>query len=271
MNRLLISAAAAALILPVAACNEERQAETDATTAEDTAVAESEPMPDETAADPDLAGETEMETATTPTTAVTFLDPTDVSAEEIIANDIVGADGEKVGKVDDILINPAGKAEKLIFNPGTGVFDFTGKAAVNFTSVTMTPTEGAGEAKVALSITEEQADSAQQFEQQGLNDYRLASELLSAEVDIAGSDDDEAVIKDLIFTSDGTVKHVLIQRSAVGVGAGDLYAFDYSKLSLEQGDGGLILNVSEAELNEANKFEYTREDAADEAIDDDMQ
>lgn len=278
MNRLFLTAAVAALILPAAACNDERtQADADAT-ADETTVAEAETdtaideardttSPDTTTADPMDTYPTTADT-TTDTTGLASVGTADhlmageISAKYALDATILGANGQKVADVDDLQLDQSGKIVKVVFNEGGD------KRAVDFATAKLTPTDGAeGDALVKVGITEEQADAAAPFEQEGLNDYSLASELLGAEVDIAASDDDEARITDIIFDASGMAKDLIVQRSAVGISAGDHYAFDYSKLQIAEGDAGLVLNVSETELNEANKFEYSMDDAAEEATD----
>ena len=57
-------------------------------------------------------------------------------------------------------------------------------------------------------MTDDQLKNGAEFEQAGLNDYRLASELLGAEIELVEAGDDEtAVINDLILTEEGTVSN----------------------------------------------------------------
>lgn len=277
MKRLYLTAAIAALMLPAAACNDETASTEESTqaAADDTAATDEAADSDATTTgatgtadatgtagttDP-YAGAATTGTATAGAMAsasLTTFAATDISAKDFIGEDIYGASGTKIGKVDDVLFNAAGDAEKLVFTATAGIFGIgANKGVVNFDAVTLTFDEPA-EPIVHVAITDQQAKTAQQFEQAGLNDYRLASEIIGADVDITASDGDEAMIKDIILTESGDAKSVIVQRSAMGVGAGDMYALDFNALTIEEGDGGVVLNASEAELNDANKFTYTR-------------
>lgn len=252
MKRLYLTAAIAAALLP-AACKDETA---DAGTTNVAAEARTDPAMADAASAMDAAP------------AATTFAATDISAKDFIGEEIFGAAGTKVATVDDVLFDMNGMADKLVFTATDGIFGIgDNKGVVEFENVALTFDEPS-EPIVRVAITDEQAKTAKTFDQAGLNDYRLASEIIGTTVDIAASDDDEAMVADLILTESGQVKSVIVQRSAVGVGAGDMYALDFSTLQIEQGDGGLALNVSESELNDANVFTYSRGGAADEMTDD---
>ncbi|MCK5745429.1 MAG: hypothetical protein KAH44_04405, partial [Oricola sp.] len=60
----------------------------------------------------------------------------------------------------------------------------------------------------------------------------------------------------------GNVENLIVQKSAVAsIGAGDKYAVAYNDLQVEQGDGGLLLAMTEAELDATPKFALSRNDA----------
>ncbi len=265
MKRLMLSAAIAALILPVAACAGEQSKSREK-------VAEAEAAAEQPAAEP--ASDTELPAAKAPDVKVSYLGATDISAKALLGEEIYGDKGESVAHVDDILIGNDGSADRVVYVTG-GVAGVGGKkSTIEFDTVRISIDDPASAVDVndpllRLSLTADQLKAAPDFVQDGADDYRLASELLGATIDLAAlpGDNGEAIIDDLIMTKDGRVKDVIVQRSMMGaIGGGDRYAYDFSLLSIEEGDGGgLALNVTEEQLNGANKFEYKRSDAVDEA------
>lgn len=281
MNRLMLYCAVAALATPLSACAD-RSTEADEI-AENTAPATVEEAEDDTEALADATDgvdveasqntATEMPAAAAPGAKVAYLGATDVSMKDLIGEQIYGVDGKSIAHVDDVLIGADSRADRIVFVSG-GLGGFAGKkGAMEFNNLSLGFKEAAtatetNDPLLHLSMTDDQVKNVAEWDQQGLNDYRLASEIIGTKIDlltVPGGDDD-AVVHDLIMSEDGAMKSVIVQRSVVGsVGGGDRYAFDYGLLQVEQGDGGLALDVTEEQLNSASKFEYTRVDAVDEA------
>ncbi len=264
MKRLMLSAAIAALILPVAACAGEK-------TKSGETVAAAEVAAKEPAAKP--ASSTDLPAAKAPNVKVSYLGATDISAKAFLGEEIYGDDGASIAHVADILIGDDGAADRVVYVTG-GVAGVGGKkSTVEFETVLITIDDASTAADIndpllRLSLTADQLKAAPDFVQASADDYRLASELLGAIVDLAAvpGDNGDAVIDDLILARDGRVKDVIVQRSMMGaMSGGDRYAYDFSLLSIEEGDGGVALNVTDEQLNGANKFEYRRSDAIDEA------
>ncbi len=266
MKNLMITAAAAAFFFPLAACSK-----TEAVASRSTTVAV-EPATSDSGATPAVAAAGEDGLAKT-----AYLGPTDLSAKELLGETIFGMDNptdtteESIAHIDDLLIGADNKVQSIVYVAG-GVGGVGGaKSTIPFNAASIsleTEHNDKNDPVVRVSMTDDQARAATEFDQAGLNDYRLASEIIGSKVDLASTegDDDDAVVNDLILAKDGSVKDVIIQHSLVGsIGAGDLYAFDFGKLSVEQGDGGLFLNVTQEEMNNMNKFEYSRKAAIDEA------
>lgn len=265
MNRLMVSTAIVALILPAAACAGEKT-KSDLNADKSTAAA------GQPAAEP--ASSTDMPAAKAPDVRVSYLGATDISAKALLGEEIYGDNGESIAHVADILIDDDGSADRIVYVTG-GVAGVGGKkSAIDFDLVKIgsdepSTTTDVNDPLLRLSLTAEQLKSAADFVQDGADDYRMASELIGATVDLASApgDNGDAVVDDLIMTRDGHVKDVIVQRAMIGsIGGGDRYAYDFSLLSVEEGDGGVALNVTQEQLNGANKFEYKRSDAVDEAV-----
>ncbi len=181
------------------------------------------------------------------------LTASDMSVKEILGEGIVGVGGERVARVDDILIGPDGKASHVVYLTG-GVFGWGGaKGLIPFDQVSLTYKDH-DEAYVSAAITEESASTAVEFKQEGFNDYRLASEVIGAKADLVSTEgeDDDAVVNDLIVTAEGDIPFVVLQESVIGsIGAGKKYAVNYDLLGIEEGDGGIVINATEEQIENA--------------------
>ncbi len=194
-----------------------------------------------------------------------YLEPTQLSAKDFLGEGIHGVEGDRIARVDDIVIGADGKAKSVVFLSG-GVFGLGGKrGALDFNRVNVS-WDSDYDPRVQVSLTQDAIQSVAEYNTDKMNDYQLASEIIGTKVDLASRDDsdDDAVINDIILDKDGSVKFLVVQKSMLGsIGAGQKYAVDYSRLSHEQGDGGLVLNVTEKDLEKAAKFSHMRRQAAD--------
>lgn len=181
------------------------------------------------------------------------LDASDMSVKELLGEGIIGVGGERVARVDDVLIGPDGNASHIVYLTG-GVFGWGGaKGLIPFDQVALSYEKG-NDAYVSAAITEESAKSAVEFKQDGFNDYRLASEVIGAKADLVSTadDDDDAVVNDLIVSANGDIPYVVLQESVVGsIGAGKKYAVNYDLLGIEEGDGGVVINATEEQIENA--------------------
>lgn len=274
MKHLMLSAAIAALALPVSACAGESTKSQQAETQKSDAAARDSAK----TATVESASSAEMPAATASTessASVSYPGATDISAKAFLGEEIYGDAGQSIAHVADILIGAGGSAERIVYRTG-GIGGVGGKkSAIAFDMVSIGLDEPASATSendplLRLSMTADQMKNAADFNQIGDDDYRLASEILGANIELVSlpDQDQNAVVDDLIMAHDGHVKDVIVQHSMIGsVGGGDRYAFDFSLLRIEEGDGaGLALDVTEAQFNGANKFEYKRSDAVEEAF-----
>jgi sporulation protein YlmC with PRC-barrel domain len=197
--------------------------------------------------------------------ALTYLEPTSLSAKEFLGEGIAGIDGERIARIDDIVIDANGKAESLVFLAGD-VFGLGGKrGALDYNAVDIA-VEGDYEPLVRVSLSEDGIKSAAEYVTGETNDYSLASEIIGAQAELLSGDGEgeSAVINDIILADSGMVEHLIVQKSAVAsIGAGEKYAVDYAKLAIAEGDGGLILNITEEELDASPRFSAMRKAASD--------
>lgn len=266
MNKLLISAAACAMLAPLGACaNETPQSEaaqTESSNQSETTLAAADPdmNKDKAYKDKTKAASADMNAKTA---GVVYMPAASLSAKELIGEGVDGQDGEEIATVDDIVIGADGRAERLVFTSG----EFLGlggkKGALDFRAVDIA-VDRDNEPDVSVSISEDGIEAVAEFVNDQRNDYSLASELLGAQVDLqpGGDKTEDVVINDIIFDGEGNVEHLIVQKSAIAsIGAGEKYAVAYNDLQVEQGDGGLLLAMTETELDAAPTFATTRADA----------
>lgn len=261
MKNLMITTAASALVLGMAACSQASDdvQVSDATYGE-TQTAETTTGPDMT--EPDMAqadrnlmdAEAGMDTEAS---ATVYLAETDLSAEELIGAKVTGVDGKDIATVDDLLINTDGEIGSVIFKSGD-FLDVTGKkGAIPYEQVDLTVTAGE-EPRFNVAMTEEAIQNVAEFEQEGLNDYRLASEMIGTTAGFVNSDDN-ARIRDLIVSQDGSVQYAVVSDPLM---VEEMRALDFSRIQVEQGDGGpIVIDASKADFKTMPRFAYEKEDA----------
>lgn len=240
MNKFLMTACATALLLPASAgaVGVEKDKDTMVKTETSTTVKTH-----------------KMEKTVAVDTSV-YMTPASLSAKELLGEGIHGINGDRIARIDDIVLDANGKADKVVFLSG-GVFGFGGKrGALDYKAMDIA-TDGDYEPIVSVSLSEEGVQSAVEYETTKMNDYSLASEIIGTKVDlIDGADeDDDAVINDIILSDAGVVEHLIVQESVISsIGAGTKYAVPFSALKVEQGDGGLVLDLTEEQLEAAPIF-----------------
>ncbi len=238
MRRLMLSAAAAALVLPAAA-----------------AIAQTAPEN----VQPDAQIETETSTqvdAEADASAIMYLAADQISAKDLLGEEIAGANGDNIAHIDDLVIDANGKADTVVFKSG-GAFGLGGKrGALDYGQVSIAVDESA-DPRTSVSMTEDAIKSVAEYVTEETNDYRLASELIGASAQLSTSDE-EATITDLILAEDGSVEHVIVQNGLVGAVGGEKMAIDYTSIAIEQGDGGgVVISLTPDELAASQRFEYS--------------
>ncbi|WP_425409014.1 hypothetical protein [Hyphococcus sp.] len=186
-----------------------------------------------------------------------------MSVKELLGEGIHGVDGDRIARIDDLVIGANGQIQDVVFLSG-GVFGLGGKrGALDYNTIDIAMEEDR-EPVVNISLTEEAIQSAVEYETEEMNDYSLASELIGAEVDLTRTsedNEDDVVVNDIIIADSGVIEHLIVQNNIIGgIGAGEKHAVAYSKLSVAQGDGGLVLDMTQAELDAAPTFTSLRAD-----------
>lgn len=251
MKKLLATVAMAALITPALANDPDKKADADK---------------DKTAVEQTTTTTTTTTDYSTNTTATgdvdndarVFLAADSVGMKELLGAPIYNSAGKKAGRVEDFHLGADGKAEQLIFTKG-GAFGMGGsKMSVGFSDVTFGVADE-HDPKVKVSLSDEALKNSPKFEQAQADDFWLASELVGASASLSGSTDN-ATISDLIAKRDGTIEYAVVQNGVVGSVGGEERAVEFSNISIEQGDGGVAINLTPAEIEAKPEFDYRRGD-----------
>ena len=251
MKNLMITTAASALLFGAAACSQ---------ASDDIQVAEAPYEETQTAEQTNGTDMTEMDMAEAKGDAmeaeVVYLADTDVSAEELTGAKVIGVNGEDIATVDDLLINSDGKVESIIFKSGD-FLDITGKkGAISYDQVDLTITAD-NEPRFTVGMTEDAIQNVAEFEQDGMNDYRLASEIIGTTADFTRSDDSTR-IRDIIVGQDGTVEYAVVSDPLM---MEDMRQLDFSLIQVEQGDGGkIVIDAAKTDFEMMPVFAYEMDD-----------
>ena len=242
MKPLFLTASAVALMMIAAAC-------TDAKTNAQTASYEP-PAAETPAATPDTYADNYDEMSRTDIKADDTADQRSVfmlASNEVLASDLIGASvqnpaGEDIATVADVWVGEKGDTPKLIVREG-GVAGVGGTLhAISFDDARIEPVAGESEPEVRVTYSEASMESLPAFEQDGLDDYRLASEIMGTTASFAFNDD-TARVNDFILADDGRPEYAVVSEGLAGM---DQYVIDADALRVEQGDGGsLVIDMDE--------------------------
>ena len=245
MKKLMITAAASALMLGAAACSNDDDVQMgDATygsETEQTVEADAPAMDEETTPQ-------EVETV--------YLTSGELSAGDLIGAEVYGADGEQIATVDDFLINDDGTIQSVIFRSGDFI-DLVGtKGALTFDQLDLTM-DAENDAGFSVSMTEEAIQQVAEFDQDGLNDYRLASEMIGTTADFMNTDE-SARINDIILTDDGKAVYAIVVDTMMMDDERQL-PFDRVMVETEGENDVIVIDASPEDFATMPVFEYEDE------------
>lgn len=250
MKTLLATASASALLLAAAACSE---ADAPAQTAGyetngpqvETMAEGDDQMVDTADADTDVDASTRTEYT---------LAANEMEASDLIGASVHGPSGDEIATVADIFLGTDGMQPVLLVRDG-GVSGLGGDLrTLNFEAATMTASEGGDEPDVVIAITEENLETLPEFEQEGLNDFRLASEMMGAVPEMSFSGD-QARVNDLILTNSGELRYAVISPALV---SSDQIVIDANAIQVAQGDGEgeVLIDIDQAAFDEAPMYRW---------------
>ena len=183
------------------------------------------------------------------------------SANGIIGQPVYNADGERVAKVNDIILDESGKATLVILGDG----DFTGlgkTAAFDYETITQRSEDG----DIISSITEDVIDNASPFSYDRksagenvkvipANGYSISKLLDGNLVDPQGN---ELASVDNIILRNGHAGHVVVGfGDTLGMG-GEKLALNYDDVDVVSFEDHVNLQLSANEAQQFNKIKKTK-------------
>jgi hypothetical protein len=246
----MMTAAASALLLGAAACSNDE----DVRMGDTNYGAETEQTAGTADVDTDAMDDTRMAE-----TETVYLTSGDLSAGELIGAEVMGADGEKIATVDDLLINADGRIETVVFRSGDFV-DLVGtKGALAYDQLDLTMA-GDGDPRFSVAMTEDALQQVAEFQQDGLNDYRLASEMIGTTADFMNSDE-SARINDIIVSEAGEARYAIVGDPAM---MNDERQLAFNLISVEQDDGGaIVIDAAPEDYETMPVFKYEEDSRMD--------
>lgn len=248
MKNLLLSVSVAALIVPMAA-HAASDSEVKMEQSDSTGVLEQNTVTGDQAMDIDQESHK----------GTLYLQPTDVSAKHLLGEGITGTNGDRIARVDDIVIGDDGQARSVVILSG-GVLGLGGsKGELAYNTLDLDIRED-HDPRVTTSLSEETVKSIKPYNSDQ-SEATLATEMIGATATLKDSDE-QVRINDVILSPEGDVKHVVVSDGMLGaLGWEDEYAFNYAQFMIEQGSGGYVLNVEPSAYLTSDKFEYDRSGA----------
>lgn len=172
---------------------------------------------------------------------------------EMEASDLIGAPvrngtGEDIATVSDIFFGRDGSDPQILVRDG-GIGGLGGdQRVVEFDTARITNLEG-DEPEVFIQITQASLEMLPEYEQEELNDYRLASELIGTMSSVSFSDD-KARLNDLIITQTGELRYALISPGMLPT---ENIVMDADTITVAQGDGDgeVVINTDQAAFDAA--------------------
>ncbi|MEZ5986853.1 MAG: PRC-barrel domain-containing protein [Hyphomonas sp.] len=230
MKPLLITASAVALMMSAAACTEASSHAETVPPAAETAAATPDQTQDQQASD--LQDMTRAEIQPVKHEAFTMA-PDEILASNLIGSDVLNPVGDVIATVADVWIGEAGDTPKLILRDG-GVAGVGGTLhAIGFDGAIIEPVADSEEPDVRVTYSQASLEGLPVFEQDGLDDFRLASEAMGTTAALT-SGDNLARVNDFIMKTDGTPEYVVLSDGLAGM---TKYVVDADALTIEQGDG----------------------------------
>lgn len=159
------------------------------------------------------------------------------SAQALLETKVIGEDGEEVGEVENIVVSPDGKVQKIIVEAG-GFLDI----GDTHLSVAWDQAEvGSGLESVTVPIDEENVDDFSLFNNDdevstGPRAWRV-TELIDDYVALQGGVD-YGYVDDLIFNQEGQLQAVVVTPD-IAYGASGYYAYPYASYGGYEYDPGL--------------------------------
>lgn len=164
------------------------------------------------------------------------------------ASDLIGASvhspsGKEIATVADIWFGAAGSAPMFVLRDGgvAGVGGELRTVAYSAATIRQDATTSGEEPNVIVALSDETVASLPVFEQAKDDDFRLASEMIGASVDITVNGE-SGRINDLILSNSGEARYAILTPNLTTT---DQLVVDAKAITVAQGDadGELVLDI----------------------------
>lgn len=181
-----------------------------------------------------------------------------LGTDEVLASDLMDAGvqnqaGEQVAKVADVWLG-ANRSSPVLIIQDDGLTGLGGQRYMaSFSEVTMTPTTGQGEEpNVMIQLRGDSIETLPEYEQDGLNDYTLVTEMIGTTAEFTERDD-SARIDDLILSTSGEPRYAVVSEGLLST---DQIVIDADNIIRAEGDsdGELVITISEDVFEQAEAY-----------------
>lgn len=180
-------------------------------------------------------------------------------ATNLIGAQVFGPSGEEIATIADVKLDLfSGDATAIILRDG-GTLGLGGELVqLSPDRATINWSED-GEANAFINLDEDALESLASFEQDGMNDYSLASELIGTEADLAGTDQSVRIF-DIVMTKDGSAEWIAVTDGIEGRFADTAAVIPFDTLQVAQGDGdgAVTLETDMPTIESAERIEKDR-------------
>ncbi|MFN3609070.1 MAG: PRC-barrel domain-containing protein [Hyphomonas sp.] len=179
-----------------------------------------------------------------------------LASGEMEASDLIGASvrngtGDDIATVSDIFLGNDTATPQILVRDG-GISGLGGDLRlVSFDAATVSGQPGE-EPEVYIQISEANLEALPEFEQDGMNDYRLASEMIGTMTAISFSNE-QARLNDLILSNAGELRYAVISPGLVST---DQVLVDADAIQIVQGDGEgeVMIDIDQATFDAAPMY-----------------
>jgi len=181
-----------------------------------------------------------------------------LASDELKASNLIGADvrntaGDDIAKVADVWLGENGESSMLIVEDGGVLGIGSQRYSVSFDDVTLTPAVDRDEAPNLIFRTAgDSLETLPEFDKNGVNEHRLASEMMGKTADFALRDE-SARIDDLIINTNGEARYAIISP---GLLSSNQVVIDADTITRAEGDseGELVITLTEDVFAKAKAY-----------------
>ncbi|MFN3312227.1 MAG: PRC-barrel domain-containing protein [Hyphomonas sp.] len=177
----------------------------------------------------------------------------EVKASKLIGADVKNAAGDNYAKVSDVWMGENGAEPMLILEEGGIMGVGAQRYTVSFDQVTVNAATNRNDSpNLVFQTAGDTLENLPQFEENGVNEYRLASEMMGKTADFSLRDE-SARVDDLIFSTSGEARYAVISP---GMLSSNSVVIDADSITRAQGDsdGELVITVSEDVFAQAKAY-----------------